>query len=73
MLIVYIRCLQHPYLNVQQLASTDASKANTQQSLADGSAKLTFLRMLLPQLKAKGHRVLLFSQVSLVFVLHHGI
>ena len=35
----------------------------TQYKLIYGSAKLRFLKALLPQLKARGHRVLLFSQV----------
>jgi SNF2 family DNA or RNA helicase len=36
------------------------------QALIDGSAKLGFLKAMLPKLRAKGHRVLLFSQVSAV-------
>jgi chromodomain-helicase-DNA-binding protein 4 len=31
--------------------------------LIDASAKLLLLRIMLPKLKARGHRVLLFSQV----------
>ena len=38
------------------------SPADAHQSLIDASCKLVFLRSLLPKLKAKGHRVLLFSQ-----------
>lgn len=32
--------------------------------LVSASAKLILLRMMLPKLKERGHRVLLFSQVS---------
>jgi chromodomain-helicase-DNA-binding protein 4 len=39
------------------------SVQETQYKLIDGSAKLRLLKTLLPQLKARGHRVLLFSQV----------
>ena len=39
------------------------SVQETQYKLIDGSAKLRLLKALLPQLKARGHRVLLFSQV----------
>lgn len=34
------------------------------KELVQSSGKLAFLKILLPKLKAKGHRVLLFSQVS---------
>lgn len=37
----------------------------THGKLIDGSTKLRFLKALLPKLKARGHRVLLFSQVLL--------
>lgn len=35
-----------------------------QKRLIQGSGKLVFLKLLLPKLKERGHRVLLFSQVS---------
>lgn len=34
------------------------------EKLIGASAKLRFLKMLFPKLKARGHRVLLFSQAS---------
>lgn len=37
----------------------------THENLVSASAKLMMLRMLLPKLKTRGHRVLLFSQVRL--------
>lgn len=36
---------------------------DTHQRLIDASTKLRLLKLLLPRLKARGHRVLLFSQV----------
>lgn len=41
------------------------SAQETHHKLIDASAKLRFLKMLLPKLKARGHRVLLFSQFVL--------
>jgi hypothetical protein len=38
--------------------------AAQQKALIEASGKLTFLKLLLPKLQARGHRVLLFSQVS---------
>jgi len=45
------------------------SVQETQYKLIDGSAKLRFLKSLLPQLKARGHRILLFSQVRILYQL----
>lgn len=44
------------------------SVQDAHHKLIDGSAKLRFLKTLLPQLKARGHRILLFSQVRLPFL-----
>ena len=57
------RCLQHPYLTAPDIEPTNLSLAETHEKLVSASAKLMMLRMLLPKLKARGHRVLLFSQV----------
>jgi SNF2 family DNA or RNA helicase len=38
--------------------------ADQQNRLIHGSGKLVFLKQLLPKLKERGHRVLLFSQDS---------
>lgn len=42
----------------------DLSPQETHERLVGASAKLRLLKMLLPKLRARGHRVLLFSQVS---------
>ena len=60
----HCRCLQHPYLYAQDLEPPGLSQQDAHEKLIDASAKLRFLKMLLPKLKEGGHRVLLFSQVS---------
>lgn len=58
------RCVQHPYLNAPELQSRNAPPAEMHKSLIDASAKLSWLKLALPKLFERGHRVLLFSQVS---------
>ena len=58
-----IRCLQHPYLYDDEIEPRGLPSKETHEKLIDASAKLRLLRALLPKLKARGHRVLLFSQV----------
>ena len=38
--------------------------AEQHKQLIDGSGKILLLRLLLPKLKQRGHRILLFSQVG---------
>ncbi|KAF5352561.1 hypothetical protein D9756_006063 [Leucocoprinus leucothites] len=56
------KCLQHPYLYSQDIEPKGLSKEEAHAKLIYGSAKLRLLKSLLPQLKERGHRVLLFSQ-----------
>lgn len=63
-LILRVRCLQHPYLVDRNLESAGLSAKVVHQHLVDASAKLRLLRVMLPKLKARGHRVLFFSQVT---------
>ncbi|KAF5384826.1 hypothetical protein D9615_001372 [Tricholomella constricta] len=56
------KCLQHPYLNAEDIEPRGLSPQETHEKLIDGSAKLRLLKSLLPRLKERGHRVLLFSQ-----------
>ncbi|KAJ6519648.1 SNF2 family DNA-dependent ATPase [Mycena sanguinolenta] len=56
------KCLQHPYLYEETIEPRGLSTREAHEKLIDGSAKLRFLKVLLPKLKARGHRVLLFSQ-----------
>jgi SNF2 family DNA or RNA helicase len=59
------KCLQHPYLYSEDIEPTGMAPDETHHKLIDASAKLRFLKQLLPKLKARGHRVLLFSQFVL--------
>ncbi|KAK0208177.1 SNF2 family DNA-dependent ATPase [Desarmillaria ectypa] len=56
------KCLQHPYLCFEDIEPSGLSPQETHEKLIDASAKLRLLKSLLPKLKARGHRVLLFSQ-----------
>ncbi|KAF8807753.1 hypothetical protein BYT27DRAFT_7189847 [Phlegmacium glaucopus] len=56
------KCLQHPYLYAEDLEPPNLSQQDAHEKLIDASAKLRFLKVLLPKLKEGGHRVLLFSQ-----------
>ncbi|KAH8119925.1 hypothetical protein DFH11DRAFT_1557318 [Phellopilus nigrolimitatus] len=62
MLMQLRKCLQHPYLMADDIEPKGLSVAKTHHKLIDASGKLRFLKTLLPKLKARGHRVLLFSQ-----------
>lgn len=55
---------QHPYLSAPQLENDELPDDEQQKQLIEGSGKILFLKTLLPKLKQRGHRVLLFSQVS---------
>jgi hypothetical protein len=65
------RCLQHPYLFAEDIEPRGLSNQETHEKLIDGSTKLRLLKTLLPKLKARGHRVLLFSQVIIIIYLLH--
>ncbi|KZS95781.1 hypothetical protein SISNIDRAFT_325955 [Sistotremastrum niveocremeum HHB9708] len=59
------KCLQHPYLIDQGLEPAGLSDAEAHKQLIDASAKLLLLKTMLPILKQRGHRVLLFSQFKI--------
>ncbi|KAG6818079.1 hypothetical protein H0H87_009234 [Tephrocybe sp. NHM501043] len=58
------KCLQHPYLYAEDIEPRGLSPVEGHEKLIDASGKLRFLKSLLPKLKERGHRVLLFSQAS---------
>ncbi|QRW05377.1 chromodomain-helicase-DNA-binding protein 4 [Ceratobasidium sp. AG-Ba] len=60
------KCIQHPYLTQPDLERRGLSPEETLKQLVDASAKFRLLQKLLPQLKQRGHRVLLFSQFKIV-------
>ncbi|KAG8918048.1 hypothetical protein FRC01_002070 [Tulasnella sp. 417] len=59
------KCMQHPYLIDPQLEVPGLSEEETHQRLIEASGKLRFLETMLPKLKERGHRVLLFSQFTI--------
>lgn len=66
--LIYVqlrKICQHPYLSAPELEDLEAPEVQQQKALIEASGKLAFLKLLLPKLKERGHRVLLFSQVSL--------
>jgi len=58
------KCVQHPYLIDNDLEPVAKSNLEMHRQLIDASGKLKFLEIMLRNLKARGRRVLLFSQVS---------
>ncbi|WRT67938.1 uncharacterized protein IL334_004912 [Kwoniella shivajii] len=56
---------QHPYLTTPDLESFDIPEKDQHDQLIEASGKLKFLKLLLPKLKERGHRVLLFSQFKI--------
>ncbi|EMD41939.1 hypothetical protein CERSUDRAFT_90530 [Gelatoporia subvermispora B] len=59
------KCLQHPYLVSDDIEPRGLPREEAHEKLIDASAKLRLLKVLLPKLWARGHRVLLFSQFSI--------
>jgi chromodomain-helicase-DNA-binding protein 4 len=56
------KCLCHPFVYSREIEERTDIAAVSHRNLVEASAKLTLLETLLPKLKEKGHRVLIFSQ-----------
>lgn len=56
------KCLCHPFVYSQSVEERDVSQAVGHRNLVEASGKLQLLEILLPKLKERGHRVLIFSQ-----------
>ncbi|KAB8342853.1 hypothetical protein FH972_022451 [Carpinus fangiana] len=56
------KCLCHPFVYSQDIEDRQASAALLHRNLVEASSKLQLLEILLPKLKERGHRVLIFSQ-----------
>ena len=56
------KCLCHPFVYSKGIEERNASAQLSHRNLVDASSKLQLLELLLPKLKARGHRVLIFSQ-----------
>ena len=61
-----LRCIQHPYLVSHDIEPKGLNPHEAHSRLVAGSSKLRLLQGLLPKLKARGHRVLLFSQARII-------
>ncbi|KAH7106747.1 SNF2 family N-terminal domain-containing protein [Auriculariales sp. MPI-PUGE-AT-0066] len=59
------KCIQHPYLVSPELEDKDKPPKEMHRNLIDASSKLQLLYLMLPALKQRGHRVLLFSQFKI--------
>ncbi|KAI0030210.1 SNF2 family N-terminal domain-containing protein [Vararia minispora EC-137] len=62
MLMQLRKCIQHPYLLSQDIEPKGLDAIEAHERLIGASAKLRLLHNLLPKLRTRGHRVLLFSQ-----------
>ncbi|XPS69142.1 hypothetical protein M3J09_001422 [Ascochyta lentis] len=56
------KCLCHPFVYSREIEERTDVAAVSHRNLVEASAKLSLLETLLPKLKERGHRVLIFSQ-----------
>ncbi|CAN8106384.1 unnamed protein product [Discula destructiva] len=56
------KCLCHPFLYSGAVEERDVSDETLHQNLVSASSKLVLLEQMLPKLKERGHRVLIFTQ-----------
>ncbi|GAB7358673.1 hypothetical protein MBLNU230_g3902t1 [Neophaeotheca triangularis] len=56
------KCLCHPFAYNRSIEERNVDHAISHRNLVDASSKLKLLEVLLPKLRERGHRVLIFSQ-----------
>ena len=56
------KCLCHPFVYSKSIEERNVSHSVSHRNLVEASGKLQLLEVLLPKLKERGHRVLIFSQ-----------
>ncbi|RGP68114.1 chd1-transcriptional regulator [Fusarium longipes] len=56
------KCLCHPFMYSEAIEERHHDPTVLQRNLVEASAKLLLLQVMLPKLKERGHRVLIFSQ-----------
>jgi chromodomain-helicase-DNA-binding protein 4 len=56
------KCLCHPFIYSSAIEEKDLPEEALHRNLIEASAKFKLLEIMLPKLKERGHRVLLFSQ-----------
>lgn len=62
MLMQLRKCLCHPFLYSSAIEERSVTDAALYRNLVDASSKFQLLEIMLPKLKERGHRVLIFSQ-----------
>lgn len=56
------KCLCHPFVYSEAIEEKNVEVEQMHRNLIEASAKLLLLKIMLPKLKERGHRVLIFSQ-----------
>ncbi|MCJ1311861.1 hypothetical protein MMC25_005534 [Agyrium rufum] len=56
------KCLCHPFVYSIEIEEKNSNAAISHKGLVEASSKLSLLEIMLPKLKERGHRVLIFSQ-----------
>ncbi|EXF74111.1 SNF2 family domain-containing protein [Colletotrichum fioriniae PJ7] len=56
------KCLCHPFMYSEAVEERTVDQAQLHENLISASGKLMLLNIMLPKLKERGHRVLIFSQ-----------
>ena len=56
------KCLCHPYVYSRAIEERTSNEGLSHRSLVEASSKFQLLNIMLPKLKERGHRVLIFSQ-----------
>lgn len=56
------KCLCHPFIYSSAIEEKSVGEVAMNRNLIDASSKFQLLEIMLPQLRERGHRVLLFSQ-----------
>ncbi|KAF6816237.1 chromatin remodeling complex subunit [Colletotrichum sojae] len=56
------KCLCHPFMYSEAIEERTVDQVKLHQNLISASGKLMLLNLMLPKLKERGHRVLIFSQ-----------
>ncbi|CAH7684457.1 P-loop containing nucleoside triphosphate hydrolase protein, partial [Phakopsora pachyrhizi] len=60
------KVLAHPYLQDWQIEPADVTEQQAHENLTEASAKLVFLQRFLPKLLERNHRILIFSQFTML-------
>lgn len=56
------KCLCHPFIYSSAIEETSVGEKALHRNLIDASSKFQLLEIMLPKLRERGHRVLIFSQ-----------